>query len=228
MLLSQDQLGYRDHLENVIHQNKRSFFLVCDALRIIYENELWRETHVRFGDYCSDRLGFNGKVGMDWVCHARIVEELRHSCPGVILPATHSQSEELAPLGSEERKIVWETAVEESGGAQPSKRFLGAVRGRLDELVARSKELRGEGRAELIGRVKNEEFLAEEAAKESAEQSTKEKKASSLQRAAECLERVARLFKRSGLADDARVLQEIAARAKAGAEQRTEDVSSIV
>lgn len=125
--LSPTEKTERNTLEKIIFQEQGldDFVKRGEALRILRDKRLYRETHSRFDEYCIDKCHMSRRNADRLITAANIVEELssdeRMRPIGLILPEKESQARPLAKLETaEQRQEAWEQAVEHSVSGKPS------------------------------------------------------------------------------------------------------------
>lgn len=110
-------------LEATIEKSAEAVWDMAQALKEIKEDELWRQTHDSWKDYCEDRWG----ISRGWA-HATIqAVEVRRQLDGedvISRGLLHvKQASRLATIPEEDRKEVWDSAVskaEKEGKDAPS------------------------------------------------------------------------------------------------------------
>jgi hypothetical protein len=113
--------------EKPIETGLRSFVEVGNALAQIKDGKKYRAAgFTTFDDYCRQRWGIGKSFANDSIRAAHVVTEL--TAVAVILPATERQVRPLAAVPDPaERAAIWEQAVENSGGEQPTAAEVEAV-----------------------------------------------------------------------------------------------------
>ena len=96
-------------LEGVIESGMRTFIEVGTALCQIRDARLYKSTHTRFEDYCTDRWGMKHSQAYRLIDSAAIAGKLS---PNGEAPANESQARPLARLPEAKRQEAWEEAVE--------------------------------------------------------------------------------------------------------------------
>jgi len=113
-------------LEEVVGRGIGVFWEVGRALEEISSRRLYRATHARFEDYCQARWGFSRQRAYQLVGAAEVMDDLAAAPPVSTrvdiypMPASEKQIRPLATLPAEQRREVWEQAVEDAGGEQPT------------------------------------------------------------------------------------------------------------
>ncbi|MEL6931065.1 MAG: hypothetical protein AAFO95_20955 [Cyanobacteria bacterium J06600_6] len=139
-ILSEAEKAERDDLELTVRQ---SSFSAWNALKILRDKRLYRETHATFESYVRDRFGFTRRSADYFISAAKIVENLKaeNSVPFPenkkselkreqfvlktnVLPTKESQCRSLAKLSPEEQRQAWGRAVELAGNKVPSSRLV--------------------------------------------------------------------------------------------------------
>jgi hypothetical protein len=113
--------------EKPIESGLRSFVEVGNALAAIRDGKKYKVAgYTTFDDYCRQRWGISRQHAHRSIQAATVIAEM--SPIGDILPTTESQVRPLAAVPDpEERAAVWEQAVENSGGDQPTAAEVAAV-----------------------------------------------------------------------------------------------------
>jgi hypothetical protein len=125
-ILSAEEKAERDNLENTVQQ---AFFVAGQALKLLRNKRLYRETHSTFESYVRDRFDFTKRAAYYLIDAYEVVNNLKseqfvHSNKGTILPTKESQCRPLAKLSPERQREVWRNAVERSEGKVPSARIV--------------------------------------------------------------------------------------------------------
>jgi hypothetical protein len=108
-------------LEDVIGEGLDSFERVGKALAEVHDRKLYRGGHKTWDDYCRLRWGVQRAYAYRLMTASAVVEGLAALSPiGDKLPATESQARPLGQLPEDARKTVWDAAVNEAGGQQPT------------------------------------------------------------------------------------------------------------
>lgn len=96
--------------EAVIERGLKTFVDVGSALMEIRDSRLYRQTHGTFEDYCRERWGWGRNYTNKLISSAEVVNNLGTIVP--ILPATESQARPLTMFEPEQRREIWQRAVE--------------------------------------------------------------------------------------------------------------------
>jgi len=124
-LLSEAEIQERDDLENTVQQ---AFLLAGQALRILRDRKLYRETHNRFEDYVRDRFDFTKRKAYYLIDAYEVVDNLKSEQFVHFLPTSESQCRELAKLPVPQQASAWVSALEEAGeGKSPPARIIKQV-----------------------------------------------------------------------------------------------------
>lgn len=100
--------------ESIIKRGVRTFIDVGNALKVIQENQYYREKYQTFEQYCKERWEFSRAHAYRLIESAKVVETLSGSgdLEDESLPGRESQVRELSKIQDETaRQIVWEKAV---------------------------------------------------------------------------------------------------------------------
>jgi hypothetical protein len=103
--------------EAVVERGPQTFYEVGTALLDIRDARLYRATHGTFEEYCRERWNISKAYAHRMIAAAEVVGNLS---PIGDKAASESQIRPLAGLDPEDQRTVWEQAVEESGGEQPT------------------------------------------------------------------------------------------------------------
>ena len=138
-ILSEAEKAERDDLEFTVRQSSLSAW---NALKILRDKKLYRETHATFESYVRDRFGFTRRSADYLISAAKIVENLKAENSTFakndqselkreqivlktgVLPTKESQCRSLAKLSPEEQRQAWSRAVELAGNKVPSSRLV--------------------------------------------------------------------------------------------------------
>lgn len=188
-------------LEEKVEGFRRSCFEAGLALEEIRERKLYRLSHATFDDYCKERWGMSSRHVYHLVDAAKIMLDIKSSKLRTtvrILPQTEWQIRPLARLTSEQRCEVWNAAITETDGEQPTADLLREMVEELEENIITFPEDNDPGAIEQA----EEELKEENEARE--EESAEKEKVSMLQRIREKAEQMIRLIDRYGLRHDSR------------------------
>jgi hypothetical protein len=119
--------------EAVIERGLQTFSEVGTALLTIRDERLYRATHGTFEEYCRERWSITRIHANRLVQAAEISENLK---PIGFIPTHESQVRPLAGLKPENQRIIWEQAIEESDGGQPTAAKVDEVKTTLIEVIA--------------------------------------------------------------------------------------------
>jgi N6-adenosine-specific RNA methylase IME4 len=136
--LTAAEKGELARCEAVIERGLKTFVEVGEALLLIRDRRLYRQTHSSFESYCRERWGMSKRRANQLVGAAGVIENLGTIVP--VLPATESQCRPLAGLLPEEQREVWAEVVSLCGDAGITaaqvkaavERKLAVLRGRPD------------------------------------------------------------------------------------------------
>lgn len=108
-----------DACEQTIARGLDTFVNVGRALAEIRDHMLYRETHLKFEDYCAERWGMSRRHANRMIESANVVIAVGPSGPMCDPPVTERVARELAPVlreqGEEATAATWEAAVEQHG-----------------------------------------------------------------------------------------------------------------
>lgn len=102
--------------EAVIAHGLRTFVEVGDALLVIRDERLYRETHATFEDYCRDRWDLDKPYAHRLITASEVARVL---VPNGTAPKTEAVARELAPLRAapEQLREAWTEVVQQHGPA---------------------------------------------------------------------------------------------------------------
>lgn len=126
--LSTDEASELTRHEAVIADGLDKFILVGTALLAIRDNNLHRETHDTFEDYCLERWGMGRTYAHRLMKAAEVVEDL---LPIGNTPTTESQARPLTPLDSDQRRAAWTDAVATAPDGKPTAKHVTAAVARV-------------------------------------------------------------------------------------------------
>ncbi len=131
--LSPEEESDRQRLELKV---ERSFYEAGSSLRELRDRRLYRSTHKTFENYCHHRFNYARRAAYCLISAADVVDNLS-KCDQIdhILPTKENQCRPLAKLEPEEQAIVWQSAVEQSGGKVPPARIVKDVAMRYQGIV---------------------------------------------------------------------------------------------
>lgn len=96
--------------ECIIGQGLKTFLKVGNALTLIRDARLYRESHATFENYCRGRWDISKTRAYELIGAAAVTQNL--SAIADILPATESQARPLTALEPEAQREAWASAVE--------------------------------------------------------------------------------------------------------------------
>jgi hypothetical protein len=114
-------------LESVIDAGMQTFVHVGNALLEIRDNRLYRNTHRTFEEYCRERWEFSKSHASRLISAAEVVEVLKMSPRGDILPAVEKHARPLTSLPPEQQPAVWQRAVETAPNGKITQAHVQAV-----------------------------------------------------------------------------------------------------
>ena len=133
-ILSEEEKAERDNLEGTVQQ---AFFVAGQALKLLRDKRLYRETHSTFESYVRDRFDFTKRAAYYLIDAHEVVNNLKAVLPSTpsddagsllkseqivhlnkstILPTRESQCRNLAGHPPEIQRRAWVRAVELAGG----------------------------------------------------------------------------------------------------------------
>ena len=110
--LTPREVGDLKALEVRIEEGQQAFVVVAQALLEIRDRKLYRDTHSTFQNYCRTRWGFSGTHAYRFIEAAGVIQDIKTSPIGDILPTTESQCRPLTVVEPEQRAKVFQNAVE--------------------------------------------------------------------------------------------------------------------
>ena len=125
--LSTSEIEERDELENKVQQ---AFLVAGQALKILRDKRLYRQTHTSFVSYVKDRFDFTRRAADYLISASEVFDNLKREqiVLGInVLPTKESQCRELAKLTREQQSSGWITAVERAGNKVPPARIIKQV-----------------------------------------------------------------------------------------------------
>lgn len=110
-------------LESIIERGLKDFARTGAALEEVREKKLYRAHYKTFDDYCQDRWGMTRSYADRLILSSRTVANLTPTgvTPALYVePASESQIRPLTNLPTPVQQQVWQKAVEDAGGKQPT------------------------------------------------------------------------------------------------------------
>ena len=104
--------------EAVIERGLKTFCEVGEALLAIRDGRLYHATHSSFEDYCRERWGMLKAHAYRFMEAAEVVDNLKRSPIGDLLPSTESQARPLTLLPAAEQVEAWQSVVVAAGEAK--------------------------------------------------------------------------------------------------------------
>ena len=161
-------------LEDVIGNGLDSFERVGRALQEVHDRRLYRCGHKTWDDYCRVRWGVQRAHAYRLMRAAEVVVGLAAVSPvGDKLPASEAQARPLGSLPQDQRKTVWDAAVNDAGGRQPTQAQVEALTRKALAGLPAAKQ------AELVAAAEQEHF--DEAARDD-EQDARDERTRRLER----------------------------------------------
>jgi hypothetical protein len=137
MVMFDDLIGKTDNkkllvLEKTIEEGLRTFNVVGSALLIIRDEKLYRGEYKTFEEYCDKKWDMDHSHAYRLMKSAQVVENLKSSPIGELLPANEAQTRPLALLTPEQQVQAWQEATEKaSDGKQPTGQLLKRIAVRI-------------------------------------------------------------------------------------------------
>lgn len=114
----------RVQLEAKISQHQQAFDEVGNALISLRDKRLYRSTHDTFERYCQEQWDMTSRRANQLIKAAEVMQNLKANNNGnncsQILPANEAQIRYLTSLTPEQRREVWQKAVEKSPNGKPT------------------------------------------------------------------------------------------------------------
>lgn len=105
--LSASEIKERGKLENIVRE---SFYTGVQALKMLRDKRLYRETHTSFFSYVEETFGFTRRNADYLIRASEVVENLKRE-PMVldinVLPTSERQCREVAKLPAEQQPEAW-------------------------------------------------------------------------------------------------------------------------
>jgi hypothetical protein len=123
-------------LENIIEVGLRTFSDVGNALLQIRDEQLYRPQYNSFEDYCEEKRDMDHSHACRLMHSAQVIENLKSSPIGELLPQNEAQARPLALLPPEQQSEAWNKAVRSAPeGKTPS---AGLVQRIVDRIRAKT------------------------------------------------------------------------------------------
>ena len=113
LVLARDERAAFNAAEATIERGLASFIEVGEALALVRDSRLYRETHATFEDYCQKRWGLSRRHVNRTIAAAEIVTAVGPMGP---IPTSERQARELVGLPPETAAAVLATAAEATDG----------------------------------------------------------------------------------------------------------------
>lgn len=104
--LSDEETTQLEACEAAIEHGAKTFVRVGNALAVIRDSKLYRQTHETFDAYCKDRWGITDRYARDTIASAKVISETGSNASGL----NQRQASELAKVEPERREEVLEKA----------------------------------------------------------------------------------------------------------------------
>jgi|GEM_PF-6820906 len=124
--LSASEIEERDKLENTIQQ---AFYVAGQALKVLRDRKLYRETHSNFEFYVRDRFDFTKRKAYYLIDAYEVVNHLKSEPLVHLLPTNERQCREVGKLSAEQQPQAWLNSVKKAGNKVPSARIIKEVGG---------------------------------------------------------------------------------------------------
>ena len=126
-----------EKLEVIIEQGLETFYKVGQAFIKIRDRKLYKELgYSRFEDYCKERWNMSRHYAYRLIKSSEVVENVANCQQN--LPATESQTRELAKLPAQQQGEAWAKAVESSEDGKPTAK---EVKEAVNEIKAPKQEI---------------------------------------------------------------------------------------
>lgn len=112
--LTPREVGDLRALEVRIEEGQQAFVVVAQALLEIRDRKLYRDTHSTFQNYCRMRWGFSGAHAYRFIEAACVIQDVKMSPMGDVLPTTERQCRPLTVVEPEKRAEVFSKAVQKA------------------------------------------------------------------------------------------------------------------
>ena len=133
--LSASEIKERDELENTV---SKAFYVAGQALKVLRDKKLYRETHRTFESYTKERFDFSKSGAYYLISAFEVVENLKRpqfvdkNEGASILPTNESQCRPIAKLSPDQQRDIWNKAVEKASGKAPSARIVKQIVNELE------------------------------------------------------------------------------------------------
>lgn len=136
--LSKPEAAQLAILEQTIERGLKIFVDVGTALMVVRDSKLYRQGYSTFEDYCRVRWNMGKSRVYQMIDAAIVVENLKSSTNGGLLPDTERQARPLAQLEPEQQREAWDKAIEISPNGKPTAAIVQRV---IDEYEQQAEEL---------------------------------------------------------------------------------------
>jgi hypothetical protein len=110
---SSDEKVMLEAAEKIIATGLKTFLQVGEALALVRDQRLYRQSHDTFEDYCHSRWNITDRRARQLIDAAAVVTGLP---TGTTVPVNEGQARELVGLDPQEAATVMQTAEESTGG----------------------------------------------------------------------------------------------------------------
>jgi hypothetical protein len=123
------QISRFHELEDIIEKGLRTFIDVGRCFVEIKESGLYKEKYKTFADYCDQRWGFSLNYAEKLMRTVRTEETLKTGTRvPLVLPANEAESRALEALSDDDKRTVWDKAVETAPGGKMTAPHIRATR----------------------------------------------------------------------------------------------------
>lgn len=106
--------------EAVIKRGLDTFFEVGNALAKIRDDRLYRGEYSTFEEYCRGRWEFTDRRARMLIDAAEVIGNLESGTVVPVMPTSERQARPLTKLEPSQQRVVWQEAVADAGGKQPT------------------------------------------------------------------------------------------------------------
>ena len=106
---------------------QQAFYVAGQALKVLRDKKLYRETHATFEAYIRDRFGFTKAAAYYLISAFEVVNNLKSQPLVDLLPTNERQCREIAKLLPDIQPQAWLASVQKANGKVPSARIIKEV-----------------------------------------------------------------------------------------------------